>query len=49
MLIQIDTSKIPDKDILFIAELVVLSGKRNCTIDESIKTCKEILKEKENK
>jgi hypothetical protein len=49
MLIQIDTSKIPDKDIMFIAELVILSGKRNCTIDESIKNCKEILKGKESK
>lgn len=43
MIIQIDTSKVPNKDILFIAELVILSGKNNWTIDESIKNCKEIL------
>jgi hypothetical protein len=49
MLIQIDTSKIPDKDTMFIAELIILSGKRNCTIDEGIKSCKEILSKKESK
>jgi hypothetical protein len=49
MFIQIDTSKIPNNDILFIAELVLLSGKNNCTVDESVKNCKEILKKKENK
>ena len=43
MIIQIDTAKIPSKDILFIAELVILSGKNNCTIDESIEDCKKIL------
>ena len=46
MIIQIDTSKIPDKDILFIAELVIMSGKNNCTVDESIKVCKELLNTK---
>ena len=49
MIIQIDTSKVPDKDILFIAELVILSGKQNCTVDESIKICKEILMKKDKK
>jgi len=46
MIIKIDTEKIPDKDVMFIAELIVLSGKNNCSIDESIQECKQILKEK---
>lgn len=49
MIIKIDTEKIPDKGILFLAELVILSGKKNCSIDESINNCKQILKEKDKK
>jgi hypothetical protein len=49
MILQIDTGKIPDKDIIFIAELVIMSGKNNCTIDQSIKECEDILKRKQIK
>lgn len=44
MIWQIDTSKIPDKQIAFWAELILLSKKANCTIDESIDEMRNVLK-----
>jgi hypothetical protein len=45
LVITIDTSKKVDKNLRFIAELIILSAKNDCTIDESINKCKEILRE----
>lgn len=46
MIWQIDTSKIPDKDITFLAEVILLSAKSNCTIDKSIELMKDLLRNK---
>ena len=46
MIWQIDTSKIPDKQIEFWAEIILLSKKFNCTIDETIEGMKSQLKNK---
>lgn len=43
MIWQIDTSKIPDKDMAFLAEVILLSNKNNCTIYKSIEDMKNIL------
>lgn len=45
MIWEIDTSKVPDKQIAFWAEVTLLSWKNNCTIDESIEEMKSILKQ----
>jgi hypothetical protein len=46
MIWQIDTSKIPDRQIEFWAELILLSKKFNCTIDETIEDMKQQLSNK---
>lgn len=46
MIWEIDTSKIPDKQIELWAELILLSKKFNCTIDESINDMRSILNNK---
>ncbi len=46
MIWQIDTSKIPDRQIELLAEIILLSKKFNCTIDESIEDMKKQLKNK---
>jgi hypothetical protein len=46
MIWQIDTTKIPDKEVSFLAEVILLSKKSNCTIDESIELMKELLRGK---
>lgn len=46
MIWQIDTSKVPDREIAFLAEVILLSNKFNCTIDETIENMKKTLKEK---
>lgn len=46
MIWQIDTSKIPDKDVAFLAEVISMSYKSNCTIDKTIEDMKNILRKK---
>jgi hypothetical protein len=46
MIWQIDTSKVPDKDIAFLAEVMSISYKNNCTIDETIEEMKDVLRKK---
>jgi hypothetical protein len=49
MILEIDTSKVPDKKASFWAELILISNKFNCTIDDSIEDLKDQLKSKEKK
>ena len=49
MIWQIDTPKVPDRDVAFLAEVILTSKKLNCTIDESINEMKRVLREKEKK
>jgi hypothetical protein len=46
MIWTIDTSKIPDKNTAFCAEVILTSYKLNQTIDESIEEMKNVLKNK---
>lgn len=46
MIWQIDTSKTPDKDIAFLAEVMSLAYKQNCPIDEVINDMRNVLKAK---
>lgn len=46
MIWQIDSSKIPDKNIAFIAEAISISYKNNCTIDETLEEMKDVLRKK---
>jgi len=43
MIWQINTSKIPDKDLAFLAEVILLSNKFNCTIDKTIEGMRDKL------
>lgn len=46
MIWTIDTSKIPDKQLAFWADLILLANKQNCPIDEIIKDMSILLKTK---
>lgn len=46
MIWQIDTTKIPDKDVAFLAEVISLAYKQNCPIDNVINGMRDLLKVK---
>lgn len=48
MIWQIDTSKIPDKQKAFWAELILLAQKNNSTIDKVVEDMRKLLKNKES-
>jgi Flp pilus assembly protein TadB len=44
MIIKFDTEKIPDRDYMFLAELILIAGKDGITIDKAIQNCRDTLK-----
>ena len=42
--IEFDTEKIPDRDSMFLADLILLAGKTGITVDKAIQNCKDSLK-----